>query len=135
MNDIENCSETYATLRVVGRSLDPESFSRVMGLEPTMSIRVGDTRPLGTRPRDEAIWAYSTQANIDSSNLADHVAFLVSLIPKGFKHLVPADCRAEIHCVWRSASGHGGPTLPALLLAELGGENIDLDFDLYFDDE
>lgn len=134
MSNNRNCSETYATLRVIGRSLDPETLSRAIGLESTMAIRVGDTRPRGTRPRDEAIWAYSTEARVATSNLADHIAFVVSLIPKDFNRLVPPGCRTEIQCVWRSSSGHGGPTLPAGLLAELGDRGIDLDFDLYFDD-
>ena len=130
----ENCSETYALLRISGRAIDPADVTKKVGLVPTFSVCVGESRPAGTRPRDEAIWAYSTQGAVGSSDLADHVQLLMKCLAPDFRNLLPDDCRVDIQCIWRSATGHGGPTLPAALLVAVGGRGIDLDFDIYFDE-
>lgn len=130
----ENCSETYALLRIVGKAIDPAAVTKDFGLEPTLSVRIGEIRPAGTRPRGEAIWAYSTQGSMDSTDLADHIQALIERLPPDFRRRLPDDCRVDIQCVWRSATGHGGPILPAALLAAVGSRCIDLDFDIYFDE-
>ena len=130
----ENCSETYALLRIVGKGVDPAAVTRDLGLAPTLSVRVGESRPAGTRPREEAIWAYSTQGNVDSTDLADHVHTLIERLAPDLRRRLPNDCRVDIQCVWRSATGHGGAILPAALLAAVGSRGIDLDFDIYFDE-
>lgn len=130
----ENCSETYALLRIVGKDAEVEAMTQDVGLEPTLSVRVGESRPTGTRPREEAIWAYSTQGTVDSTDLADHVYALIEHLALDFRRRLPNDCRVDIQCVWRSATGHGGPILPAALLEAVGKRGIDLDFDIYFDE-
>ena len=130
----KNCSETYATLRIVGKAIDPAVVTQTFGLEPTFSVRVGESRPAGTRPRAEAIWAYSTQRTVDSTDLADHVHTLIERFSPDLRRGLPNECRVDIQCVWRSATGHGGPILPAALLEAVGSRGIDLDFDIYFDE-
>lgn len=130
----ENCSETYALLRIVGKTLDLADVTQDVGLEPTLTVRVGESRPPGTRPRKEAIWAYSTQGTVDSTDLSDHIRAIIECTAPNFRHRLPKDCRVDIQCVWRSATGHGGPALPAALLAAVACRDIDLDFDIYFDE-
>lgn len=130
----ENCSETYAVLRVIGKNVGSASVTQVIGLEPTISVEVGDIRPAGTRPRIEGIWTHSTQGFVDSTDLADHLAWLIERVPRDARAKLPCDCRFEIQCVWRSATGHGGPILSASLLEALSVRSLDLDFDIYFDE-
>lgn len=130
----ENCSETYALLRIVGRAIDPVVVTQSIGLEPTLMVRVGESLPPGTRPRDEAIWVHSTQGTLESTDLADHIHLLIERLSPDFRQKLPGDCRVEIQCVWRSATGYGGPILPAPLLEVVGIRGIDLDFDIYFDE-
>jgi hypothetical protein len=121
-------------LRVIGKGVDLDAVTQAIGWEPTISIRVGEILPPGTRPRTEGIWAYSTENNVASSNLSDHLQTLVERLAPDVRERLPKGCRLEIQCVWRSATGHGGPMLPASLLHTLGTGSIDLDFDIYFDD-
>jgi Domain of unknown function (DUF4279) len=129
-----NCSETYAVLRVVGKDVDPIVLTGAIGLQPFICVRVGDVRPTGTRPRSEGVWSHTTQGVVDSTDLADHLQWLVERLKLDVRKLLPIDCRFEVQCVWRSATGHGGPTLPAPLLSELSARGLDLDFDIYFDE-
>jgi hypothetical protein len=136
INDMEtnpNCSETYASLRLVGASIDPGAITRALGIQPTFQIHVGDVLPKGTRPRSEGIWAVSTEGRVRSSALEDHILALLQDLPSEFRSFIPENCRCEIQCVWRSATGYGGPSLSARLLSRLGGHGIDLDFDFYSD--
>lgn len=128
-----NCSETYAILRLVGVQIIPSVITGVLGLQPTFQASVGDIFPKGTKPRTEGLWSISTQGQVRSSDLEEHIAVLLRKLSPEFRSLIPAECRCEIQCVWRSATGHGGPTLSATLLGQLSALGITLDFDFYSD--
>lgn len=128
-----NCSETSATIRIVGESVHPEELTVLIGISPTLRVSIGETAPAGTHPRREGIWAWSTKDLIDSTDLEDHVSRVLEQLPPNFRSLVPSGARCEILCVWRSATGHGGPSLSSELLARLAHAGVDLDFDFYSD--
>lgn len=128
-----NCATTFASLRLVGGSVDPSAITAVLGIEPTFQIGVGEVFPKGSRPRTEGIWAISTKGRLHSSDLQDHVEALLDMLMPDFMQHVPTGCRCEIQCTWFSATGHGGPSLPAHVLTRLGAFGIDLDFDFYSD--
>jgi hypothetical protein len=128
-----NCSETHAMLRIVGANVDPKAVTAATGISPTLQISVGDVTPNGTRPRREGIWARSTEGSVDSTDLEDHLLALLDQLPANFGDVIPPGARCEILCVWRSATGYGGPSLSSKLLARIAAAGIDLDFDLYSD--
>lgn len=40
-------------------------------------------------------------------------------------------CRAVVSCYWCTATGHGGPTLPASQMRELADVDVELYYDFY----
>lgn len=128
-----NCAETYALLRIVGPNVDPDELTRSLGIQPTQSVKVGSVHPNGTKPRKEGIWGLSTEGELSSTELEDHIRLLLDRLKSTFKDHIPAGARSEIHCVWRSATGHGGPVISSSTLARVSGANLDLDFDFYSD--
>lgn len=120
-------------LRIVGANVDPKVLTAATGISPTLQISVGDVTPKGTQPRREGIWARDTEGSLDSTDLEDHVRALLDQLSPNFRDLVPPGARCEILCVWRSATGHGGPSLSSTVLARIAAAGIDLDFDFYSD--
>jgi Domain of unknown function (DUF4279) len=126
-----NCSETHAMLRIVGSQIEPEVLTSALGISPTLQVSPGDVFPTGTRARTEGIWAIDTEKTHDSLDLEKHIRFLLDQLPSNFRDVIPPSARCEILCVWRSATGHGGPSLSSSLLSRLAIAGIDLDFDFY----
>jgi hypothetical protein len=128
-----NCSETYATLQLVGESVVPAAITEALQIQPTFQVAVGEANPKRSKPRTKGIWALTTEGRLDSTELEDHVSFLLELLPSNPRSVVPAEARFEIVCLWRSATGHGGPSLSASIMARLAEKGLDLDFDFYSD--
>jgi hypothetical protein len=133
MAENTNCAATHATFRLVGADVRPDVLTQALGISPTFKVAVGEITPKNTRPRTEGIWAISTKEMLGSTDLEEHVIALLAKLPLGFRNHVPPGSRCEIQCFWRSATGHGGPSLSSSLLARLGAAGIDLDFDFYSD--
>lgn len=129
--DNPNCARTHATLRFVGHDLDPDAVSRELGIRPTYSVRRGDvSRGI---IRKEGAWALSTRGANDSRDLELHIRELLTQMPRKQPPIPTSASRAEIHCVWHSATGHGGPVLSAAVVRWLAERGLGLDFDFYSD--
>jgi len=133
MSENQNCAATHATFRLVGPDIRPDLLTRALNISPTFKVAVGEITPKKTRPRTEGIWAISTKDLLGSTDLESHVAALLDKLPTGFRDHLPPGSRCEIQCFWRSATGHGGPSLSSSLLARVAAAGIDLDFDFYSD--
>lgn len=124
--------ETSVSLRFVGATLDPDWISKHLEFAPTFISRVGERHHPRAAPLRRAGWAWDTDGLVDSAELADHLREVISRMPKGIRSDLPISCRAEVHIVWRTYTGCGGPTIPAECLASIGARQLDLDFDVYF---
>ncbi len=61
-------------LNIVGRDLDPETITRLTGLEPTTAARTGDPRPnrKGGASYDEGVWCYEVTSSDEVNQCRDH---------------------------------------------------------------
>ena len=132
-----NCAETFASLCLYGDALVPAQITTVLGLDPTDAAPKGErtTSSSGkSRTAPTGRWILESQEQVHSTNLEDHVAWLLDRIEAaGVVPLtLPGVSRASIFCYWASATGNGGPSFSATVLGRLARMQFPLEFDLYF---
>jgi hypothetical protein len=128
----ETCAETFATLRVY--DVDPERVTSLLGVEPTSVQLAGSPIGRAGRLAPRHGWFLATKGrspSLDSRRHLDEV--LVLLADKGvpLAELRAMGAQIDVTCYWRSAQGHGGPTLSPKQSSMLGRLGLDLWFDLY----
>lgn len=134
-DDYETCAQTYATLRVY--DIDPTIVSSVLGLEPNRTQFQGDKmygRDDSPRYRLDG-WFLTSQGSVSSRDASRHLDWLLDRLEPAssrLNELRDRGARMDVSCFWASASGHGGPTIPARLAQRLGAMNLELWFDVYF---
>lgn len=136
--DYPTCERTYSELRVYSDSLTPSKIEMLLGLSPTSSQEKGASwiSSRGTKKQNRINgWFLSSDQIILSKDLRHHLDWLIcKLEPAGsnLKKLQKMDCSINIHCVWWSVHGDGGPTLwPEQMLA-LAKLNLECSFDICF---
>jgi hypothetical protein len=136
-DDYPTCAGTHATLRIFSAQTTPEEISSRLGIEPTSSHRRGE--PLVPRVTGSAAarlhgWFLSSEAHVRSRDLRRHLDWLLDAVEPAadaLRELARTE-RADVFCLWQSASGHGGPTLSPTQLARLGALGLELGLDVYF---
>lgn len=136
-DDYPTCAEAYATLRLYHGEHRPEAVSCALGIEPTEVQHVGDTYEGSKCIRTKKLngWFLSSEADVSSYDLSKHIVYVLDRLSgkeQIIARLMREGWRADISCMWDSAYGHGGPTLPADLLRRLGEVGVEVGFDIYF---
>jgi hypothetical protein len=131
------CTRTYSTLRIFSDEVDPESFSKTLGLEPTDSFRTGDAYSICKLTRKQNGWFLSTESSMDSQDTEEHIGFILAKLD-GKREVVAAlhaaGCHLDIFSLWRF-DGQGGPSLTAEQMLLLGNLGIEVCWDVYADEE
>lgn len=133
MIDNPNASRAFATLRMIGKDLDPDEVTERLGLNPTNSHKQGDVRGHGTWP--QGYWEITSQARVVSTDLALHIEWLLDQIEpvrEEFISLISSGIRADMFCFWESQTGNGGPSFKPKLMARLANLDLELGLDIYF---
>lgn len=126
-DDYPTCAATYATFRIYCGELSLDEVTARLSVAPTHTQSRAPNRPQG--------WFLSTKGMVESRDVSRHVDWLLG-------HILPLqstlhdlqsrpDVRMDIFCYWRSAEGHGGPTLDASQMRALAELNIEIGFDCY----
>jgi hypothetical protein len=127
-------SRTYATLRLFGKTIEPDVVKGRLGIAPTFSYRPGERR--GRKgPWPYGYWELCSQPFIASKDLSDHIGWLlaqVEPVKDVFCEIARESDRADIFCFWESSVGHGGPTFSAALLGRVATLGLELGIDIYF---
>lgn len=137
-HDYATCGETYATLCIYHRDLDPDAVSQLLALQPTRSQRRGDIHNSSASspiPRPIGAWFLSTRNVSQSRDARFHIDWLLEqLSDKGaaIEQLTQQGCEIRINCYWESAHGHGGPMIWPETMGRLAQLGIELGFDIYF---
>jgi hypothetical protein len=140
-HDYATCAETYATLCIYHRDLDPDEVSRLLALEPTKHQRRGEVNnPHARKPFAATVgaWFLTTEGAVQSRDVRCHLDWLLGkLLGKEaeFRQLRRQCCELKISCYWVSASGHGGPAVGPDTMGRLAELGIELWFDVYFHGE
>jgi hypothetical protein len=130
----ENLSRTFATFRLIGKDLDPDAVTSLLGLEPTRMFRKGDRRG-ETKVWPHGYWGITSQGTVETTDLAVHIEWLLAQLEPVREQLtsvVRGDVKADVNCFIESGTGHGGPTFSPQLLARIAALNLELGLDIYF---
>jgi hypothetical protein len=123
--------------RLMGDMLVPDMITREFGLVPTFSCRKGEEylSRAGQLRRPTGIWAIGSECSVLSTSLEVHIQYLLERLEPRSDVIdrVRMECAldGDLHCVWVSATGHGGPVLSPALLGRIAQLSLVLDFDYY----
>jgi hypothetical protein len=140
-HDYATCGETYATLCMYHRDLDPDAVSRLLALQPTDSQRRGDIHnPKSPNPVSLPVgaWFLSTRNLSLSRDVRFHIDQLLEMLAEkdaAIHQFAAQGCELRINCYWVSAHGHGGPMIWPETMGRLAELGIELSFDVYFHGE
>jgi hypothetical protein len=131
VSNIDNsCTSTYATLCIYHEEMTAEDITNILSLEPTRTIQKNAKRIKKNG------WFLTTEDRIESTVLMDHLKALAEDIrfnKDQIALLITKGAQARIFCFWVSAMGNGGPIINAEMLRFYGELNLDLHFDLWFE--
>lgn len=134
--DAHSNTRTFATLRIIGKALNPNDVTLKLQLTPSETKRAGDPRgQAGQWPH--GYWELSSKEQVHSADLADHIAWLVAIIESsspGLRQLQLEGLIADIFCFWETSSSQGGITINADISRRIGQLNLPLGIDIYFAD-
>jgi len=124
----------YATLRVIGKYIDPTSSTNDLRIVPTKYHKLGDKRGLkGTWP--QGYWGISSEVKITSLDLSDHITWLVQLVEPAREALLLLQqngAKVDVFCFLEMQASSGGPSFEPSLLRRLAELNLELGIDIYF---
>ena len=136
MPDNPNASRTWATFRITGKRLDPERITQLLKLAPSESFKAGDPRGTTNLRWSHGYWGISSEGVIGSTDLEEHLEWLVSQLMSVKNELdevrATGGIRADIFCYWESATGNGGPSFSPKLMERLALLDLELSLDIYF---
>jgi Domain of unknown function (DUF4279) len=137
IDDYLTCARTHATVCIYGDSLDPETVTRDLGIQPTDAHRRGEIRN-GDRRRPLVYrtggWFLESRMVVSSRDLRQHIDWLLDQLGgKGdvLRRIRDSEHTTIISCFWESAHGYGGPMLWPEQIARLAALGLELWFDVY----
>jgi len=130
------CVETFATLRIFSRTIDPRGVSDALGIEPTDAISIDPSSKYGPR-RETNYWGWCTRSHVNSTDNIAHIAAILEQVRNKkaqLEHLRNSGCETDVCCYWVSG-GQGGPSLDPSMMGELSQLGLGIWWDVYFDRE
>jgi len=125
---------TFATLRIISKTLNPQDITTKLKLTPSETKDVGDLRGRsGHWPH--GYWELSSREQVDSIDLADHLLWLVTTVEPStaeIQQLHLEGLRIDIFCFWETSSSQGGITISPDLWRRIGVLNLIVGVDIYF---
>ena len=132
----------YAGLNFAGDRLRPERITALLGVEPTVAYRKGETfkRSRGHEVQGRTgLWRLATKGRVESTELADHLDYLKRILFQSGGQLIGPLCtvmrddglEAEIDCFWHGERNAASPEIPETIrgaFAQIGAA-IETDFD------
>ncbi|GAA0811009.1 hypothetical protein GCM10009111_02860 [Colwellia asteriadis] len=130
------CTFTYATLRIFSSELSPEKITDLIGFNPT-KVKAINHDSKYKHEREFNYWAFSTKNLSDSTDNVEHLEIILNNLQDKLEvmcNLHKLNCSTDIFCFWDS-NGQGGPSMTVDLMNRLVSLNLNISWDIYFDDE
>ena len=133
-DDFPTCEQTYATLRVFSDDINPHAITLSLGVDPSESFEKGEGRGNKGALRKFHGWFLSSEKTVESKDTRRHIDWIISKIRDKSQELAELQAKGveiDISCLWLS-NGQGGPILSPPQIKELALFNIDIWWDVYF---
>lgn len=129
------CLKTYATLRIFSNDIPAEEISTSLGVTPSTCFNKGEG--FGSRGLKRKLngWFLTTEGILESKDCRRHLDWVLASIESKkdkFIELREKLVEVDITCFWLSG-GQGGPIISSLQMKQLGALEIDIWWDVYFD--
>lgn len=138
-SDYETCAECYVRLMIFSGEFHPDEITKLLQIQPTVANFAGEkvTNSRGlTREVKDSMWFLSTESNISSKDIREHIDWLVETIyphRESLSKIQEMDgVKVTLKCVWFSLLGHSGPVLWPEQMRALADLDLELSFDIYF---
>jgi hypothetical protein len=125
------------SLGVYGDDLDPSTVTAMLGVSPSQSWRKGDVLDSSRQvPERTGVWLLKHGLS-DSQTLSDQISALLDLVTSDLQvwQKLGARHRLRVFCMLTLLDWNRECGIPASLLRRLGERGLDLDFDIYADEE
>ncbi|QCB45522.1 DUF4279 domain-containing protein [Hydrogenophaga sp. PAMC20947] len=134
-DEYATCVSTFVWLRVMSETLEPDSVTRRLHVQPTRTqLRGALPAPNSKYPYKYSGWFLESDGQVQSRDARRHLDWLLSqLTGKGkvFAELMAEGNKVDVCCKWESV-GQGGPLLSPPQLEGLAQLGLELWFDVYF---
>lgn len=125
---------TFAALRIVGKSLNPEEITGRLQRTPSETKAIGEARgKAGQWPH--TYWELSSKDQVHSAELNDHLLWLTASLGPVLHELQGLQGEGflvDVFCFWEIASPQGGISIAPEVSRRLGLLNLNLEIDIYF---
>lgn len=125
----------YASFTMLGATLDPEQITPALGLTPDRASKAGDLRGKTTSTWQHGFWSISTENEVQSQNLEEHIARLLDKLEPVSRQLAAIRESSEIHarvfCFWETNRMNDGIELSPDLMGRLARLNLQVGIDIY----
>jgi hypothetical protein len=124
----------YASFILSGTDLIPQDITSYFGINPSKSFTKGDIK-LNGKKWPHGYWALESSEFVKSSDLVNHIEWIISEIekiePKPHEIIRNQEITARISCFWILSTGHDGLSLTTDLMKRIANLNISLELDVY----
>jgi hypothetical protein len=125
----------YASLVITGKELDPEEITDILGINPHRRHKKHEKKKDGVREFSMGSWVYSSEKDIESFDVIDHVDWLVDqLLPiKNKLKLVQkmGNINIVISIFWIMSSTNEALSFSPKLLNRMSNIGIEFEFDIF----
>jgi Domain of unknown function (DUF4279) len=134
MSNQEISNRIYATLILRGKELDPQVVTDQLGIKPSKSFKRGDKRT-EQKKWHHGFWGLTSDEVIQSTDLADHIEWLMNQIEPVRQNLLKImnekDINAEISCLLILSTDHDELYLKPEILYKISSLGLQLNLDIY----
>lgn len=127
-------TNTYASIILRGKELDPQKITDSIGISPSKSFKRGDKRK-NNKVWPHGYWELDSTGFVNSSDLVPHLEWLAERIEPAklslSKIIDESGIDAELSCFWILPTNHESLSLNPKLLNKIALLGIKLEFDIY----
>ena len=128
--------ESVIKLSISSETLDPKKISKVLHTQPTKAYKKGDVSGNGKRIMNHGKWELATPW-ISNLEFEDNLAQFLAKLPSNKRvwSQLANDYECTLGVVLRMRTWNRGGTLSSDVICALAARKLELNFDIYFEDD
>jgi hypothetical protein len=129
------CLETFSTLRIFSETLSSREITEVLGTDGTKT-RDKDITSKYKHKRTHNMWLWSTENIVASTDTEDHLNLIAEQFSDKIKEIEALKQKCEIDIMsYFVTDGQGGPYVSSTVMKKLSSLELDVWWDVYFDNK